>query len=312
MPDLIVQAKPGDVFICRNAGNIAPPYSDVNGGVTATIEYAVAALNVSHIIVCGHSDCGAMKALLHPEKLQGLPSVRSWLHHAARAEVVVRENHPELDDAARLDALIEENVLAQLDNLRTHPCVASRLKSGSLSLHGWVYDIESGQIRVSTNQSAFLPMSQIDSERTGEGAPCMTVIRNCSRHRPLVTDNASAVHAPPTPDDVPFFQRLMFFLNPIDGRYEDLQARRLAAERPPRLHRRPDRRDGRHPARDGLRDGLRPPPRTGHRRRRGRRHGRRAVGRLEVSGVRADRRVHPGDRRDHGEVRPSACWCSCR
>jgi carbonic anhydrase len=160
-PDLIVQAKPGDLFICRNAGNIAPPYSDINGGVTATIEYAVAALNVKHIIVCGHSDCGAMKALLHPEKLNGLPSVKSWLHHASRAEVVVRENHPELDEKARIDALIEENVLAQLDNLRTHPCVASRLKSGTLSLHGWVYDIESGQIRVSTNQSAFLPLSQI-------------------------------------------------------------------------------------------------------------------------------------------------------
>ena len=159
-PDLIVQAKPGDVFVCRNAGNIAPPYSDVTGGVTATIEYAVSVLNVRHIIVCGHSDCGAMKALLHPEKLQGLPSVKSWLHHASRAEVVVRENHPDLDEKARLDALIEENVLAQLDNLRTHPCVASRLKSGALTLHGWVYDIESGQIRVSTNQSAFLPLAQ--------------------------------------------------------------------------------------------------------------------------------------------------------
>jgi carbonic anhydrase len=160
-PDLIVQAKPGDLFICRNAGNIAPPYSDVNGGVTATIEYAVAVLNVKHIIVCGHSDCGAMKALLHPEKLQGLPSVRSWLRHASRAEVVVRENQPDLNDKARIDALIEENVLAQLDNLRTHPCVASRLKSGTISLHAWVYDIESGQIRVSTNQSVFLPMSEI-------------------------------------------------------------------------------------------------------------------------------------------------------
>lgn len=160
-PDLIVQAKPGDLFICRNAGNIAPPYSDVNGGVTATIEYAVAVLKVAHIIVCGHSDCGAMKALLHPEKLQGLPSVKNWLRHASRAEVVVRENQPDLDDAARINALIEENVLAQLDNLRTHPSVASRLRSGNLALHGWVYDIETGQIRVSTNQSAFLPMSQV-------------------------------------------------------------------------------------------------------------------------------------------------------
>jgi carbonic anhydrase len=165
-PDLFVQAKPGDVFVCRNAGNIAPPYMDVNGGVTATIEYAVAVLNVGHIIVCGHSDCGAMKALLHPEKLQGLPSVKSWLHHAHRAEVVVRENCPDLDEPARLNALIEENVLAQLDNLRTHPSVASRLKSGSIQLHAWVYDIESGQIRVSTNQSAFLPLSQaVQNER---------------------------------------------------------------------------------------------------------------------------------------------------
>jgi carbonic anhydrase len=169
VPGMIVQSKPGDVFICRNAGNIAPPYSDVNGGVTATIEYAVSALNVRHIIVCGHSDCGAMKALLHPEKLQGMPSVRSWLKNAARAEVVVRENHPDLDAAARLDALIEENVLAQLDNLRTHPCVASRLKSASLTLHGWVYDIESGQIRVSTNQSAFLPLSQIIQKEQEKG-----------------------------------------------------------------------------------------------------------------------------------------------
>lgn len=159
-PELFFQAKPGDLFICRNAGNIAPPYSDVNGGVTATIEYAVAVLKVGHIIVCGHSDCGAMKALLHPEKLSGLPSVRSWLQHASRAEVVVRENHPDLDEAARINALIEENVLAQLDNLRTHPSVASRIKSGNLQLHGWVYDIESGQIRVSTNQSAFMPLSQ--------------------------------------------------------------------------------------------------------------------------------------------------------
>jgi carbonic anhydrase len=159
-PEMMWQAKPGDIFVCRNAGNIAPPYSDHSGGVTATIEYAVSALNVRHIIVCGHSDCGAMKALLHPEKLHGMPAVKSWLHNAARAEMVVRENHPELDEAAKLDALIEENVLAQLDNLRTHPCVASRLKSNSISLHGWVYDIQSGQIRVSTNQSAFLPLSQ--------------------------------------------------------------------------------------------------------------------------------------------------------
>jgi carbonic anhydrase len=147
VPQLIVQSQPGDLFICRNAGNIAPPYSEPTGGVAATIEYAVMALNVRHIIVCGHSDCGAMRALLEPEKIGSMPAVRRWLGHAARAETVVRENFGHLSEADRLNALIEENVLTQIDHLRTYPCVASRLRAGTLALHGWVYDIESGQIR---------------------------------------------------------------------------------------------------------------------------------------------------------------------
>ena len=79
VPDLIMQTEPGDLFICRNAGNIVPPYGEVQGGVSATIEYAVAVLNVSHIIVCGHTDCGAMKGILKPETLDELPTVKSWL-----------------------------------------------------------------------------------------------------------------------------------------------------------------------------------------------------------------------------------------
>jgi carbonic anhydrase len=154
VPDLIVQAKPGDVFICRNAGNIAPSYGDVSGGVSATIEYAVLALNVRHIIVCGHSDCGAMKALMHPQKLIGMPNVTRWLRNAAPAEAIVRDTRADLDEPGRLAALIEENTLAQLDNLRTHPYVASRLRSSTLSLHAWVYDIESGRIRVSPTESS--------------------------------------------------------------------------------------------------------------------------------------------------------------
>lgn len=148
VPQLIVQSEPGDLFICRNAGNIVPPYSEHTGGVSATIEYAVVVLNVRDIIVCGHSDCGAMRALLHPEKLAGTPAVSQWLNHAARAETVVRENYGDRPEEERVNLLIEENVLAQLDHLRTFPCVASRLRAGTITLHGWVYDIETGGVRV--------------------------------------------------------------------------------------------------------------------------------------------------------------------
>lgn len=148
VPQLIVQSEPGDLFICRNAGNIVPPYSEHTGGVSATIEYAVVVLGVRDVIVCGHSDCGAMRALLHPEKLTNIPAVSKWLSHAARAETVVRENFGDRSEEERVNLLIEENVLAQLDHLRTFPCVASRLRAGSITLHGWVYDISTGGVRV--------------------------------------------------------------------------------------------------------------------------------------------------------------------
>ena len=147
VPDLITQTRPGELFVCRNAGNIAPPYSDVNGGVSATIEYAVMVLNVKDIIVCGHSDCGAMTGVLHPQKLAGMPNVAAWLRHADRARLVVEENYPGLQGEELLNVLIEQNVLAQLENLRTHPSVASRMMKGQLRLHGWVYEIGSGIVR---------------------------------------------------------------------------------------------------------------------------------------------------------------------
>ncbi len=147
VPSLITHTKPGDLFVCRNAGNIAPAYGEVIGGVSATIEYAVLALNVQHIIICGHSDCGAMKALLEPQKLEGMPSVIAWLRHAERARFVVRENYTHLQGAALLEALIEQNVIAQVENIKTHPAVAARLMKGALELHGWVYDIETGSVR---------------------------------------------------------------------------------------------------------------------------------------------------------------------
>lgn len=146
VPQLITQSDPGDLFICRNAGNMVPPYGEVNGGVSATIEYAVLALDVKHIVVCGHSDCGAMRAVQNPEKLRRMPTVASWLRHGDRARHVVEEKHPNLTGEAQLDLLTEENIVAQLDHLRTHPSVAARLSTGRLQLHGWFYRIETGQV----------------------------------------------------------------------------------------------------------------------------------------------------------------------
>lgn len=148
LPDLITQADPGDLFICRNAGNIVPTYGERNGGVSATIEYAVLALNVEDIIVCGHSDCGAMHAVMHPHKLKGMTTVENWLFHAETARRIVDENYPEMTDADKLRALTHENVMAQIDHLKTHPSVAARLARGKIQLHGWVYEIHTGDVDV--------------------------------------------------------------------------------------------------------------------------------------------------------------------
>jgi carbonic anhydrase len=161
VPDLLMQTKPGDLFICRNAGNIAPPFGEVNGGVSATIEYAVMVLNVNDIIICGHSDCGAMRGLLEPSKVAAMPNVAAWLRHAERARFVVRENYPDLDAAGLLAMVTEQNVIAQIENLRTHPCVASRIHRGQLNLHGWVYHIETGLVTVyEPGSKRFVPMGQ--------------------------------------------------------------------------------------------------------------------------------------------------------
>jgi carbonic anhydrase len=145
-PGLLTQCQPGDLFILRNAGNIIPPHGSGNGGEAATIEFAVAALGVQDIIVCGHSHCGAMKGLLQPEQIAGLPAMSHWLSHAETTRCIMRDNYGHLDGERLLTAAVEENVLVQLENLRTHPAVASRLAQGDLHLHGWVYKIETGEV----------------------------------------------------------------------------------------------------------------------------------------------------------------------
>ncbi|PEQ13859.1 carbonic anhydrase [Novosphingobium sp. PC22D] len=146
VPEHIVQAQPGDLFVCRNAGNIVPPYATMNGGVTSTVEYAVAALGVSDIIVCGHSDCGAMKALSDPTGLEKMPNVAAWLRHGAAAEHIVSNCHGHLEGGERVRAITLENIIAQISHLRTHPSVAAAIASGAVTLHGWFVDIHAGQV----------------------------------------------------------------------------------------------------------------------------------------------------------------------
>ncbi len=142
-PNLVTQTEPGDLFICRNAGNIVPPHAKVAGGVTASIEFAVAVLGVKDIVVCGHTDCGAMKGALNPSVVADLPHVSNWLDHARAAVETVRAG---CCHGSELDAVTEQNVLLQMQHLRTHPAVAARLWNGEISLHGWVYDIETGKV----------------------------------------------------------------------------------------------------------------------------------------------------------------------
>lgn len=146
VPDLFTQSEPGEIFVIRNAGNIVPAYRTPPGGVTATIEFAVAVLGVKHIVICGHTDCGAMKGLLHPEKLTAVPAVAEWLGQAEATRRLVLDNYKGAEEQAQVNALIAENVLVQLQNLQTHPSVLSRVASGDLKLYGWIYNIGTGDV----------------------------------------------------------------------------------------------------------------------------------------------------------------------
>ena len=146
-PNLITQTEPGEMFIIRNAGNIIPPYGATNGGEGASVEYAIHALGIQDVIVCGHSHCGAMKGLLKISKLEEeMPVVYEWLKHAEATRRMMKEHYQDYEGEELLDAAIKENILNQLENLRTYPVIYSRLKSGQLRLHAWFYEIETGQI----------------------------------------------------------------------------------------------------------------------------------------------------------------------
>ena len=158
----ITGSGPGEVFITRNIGNMVPAYGEMLGGVSAVIEYAVSALKVQHVVICGHSDCGAMKALLNPSSTEGMPTVRTWLNNGQAAlRVMGSMGDADEQPAAKLSRLTEENVLMQMLHLKTHPSVAGAMARGELTVSGWVYDIGSGGIRIAEDGTrTFVPVSK--------------------------------------------------------------------------------------------------------------------------------------------------------
>ena len=145
VPSLITQTGPGELFVERNPGNLIPRCGDLPG-VSCSVEFAMLVLKVPLIIICGHSDCGAMKALLHAETAENLPEVKQWMRHAAAAHDRLKREAANVADDEKLLRLTEFNVRAQIENLKTHPSVQSRLAAGEVEIHGWVYDVGSGSI----------------------------------------------------------------------------------------------------------------------------------------------------------------------
>lgn len=147
-PFLITQSQPGDLFVIRNIGNIIPPYGAANKAEGAGIEYAVQALGIKDIVICGHSHCGAMKGLLQIGNLaQQMPLVYDWLkQYAEPTRRLVMDNYAHYPSDKLLKIAIEQNVLTQIENLETYPIIRSRLHSAQLTLHAWIYEIESGEV----------------------------------------------------------------------------------------------------------------------------------------------------------------------
>jgi carbonic anhydrase len=144
-PNLITNSEPGELFIVRNVGNVVPNM-DLPGGTAAAIQYAVEVLNVENVIVCGHTQCGALKAILDPESVAHLEYVSRWVKSTVDVKKLIDEKYEHLTGEERLNAAIQENVLAQIEHLRQYPFVANRMDAGKLQVSGWVFDVGRGEV----------------------------------------------------------------------------------------------------------------------------------------------------------------------
>ncbi len=167
-PNAITSSGTGEVFVTRNIGNMVPAYGEMLGGVSAVVEFAVSGLQVRHIVICGHTHCGAMQALLSPDLVATMPTVQSWLKNAHAALAVARTLHdhtpahptaPSTHPKSINDILTEQNVLLQMQHLKTHPSVAGAMALGNLTISGWIYNIGSGDVSVvEDGENKFAPI----------------------------------------------------------------------------------------------------------------------------------------------------------
>lgn len=161
VPSLITNSEPGQMFLVRNVGNIVPCHGTANNGELAAVDFAVSELGVQDIIICGHTGCGAMKALLDGV---GPDSVKKWLIHADATREIIRQRYGHLEGEALYTATAEENVLVQMEHLRTLPVIASRLAMGAVRLHGWMYKITTGEVfAYDSEANEFLPLVSVGS-----------------------------------------------------------------------------------------------------------------------------------------------------
>ena len=164
LAELITQSKPGDLFVVKNVGNIVPPHDSASSAIStgAAIEFAVGSLGVEDIVVCGHSQCGAMRALIEAPDLSSMPNLEEWLSLAQPVRDTVLQRYQHLEEPEhRYNAAAEENVLFALENLKTFPCVQKRLEEGTLSLHGWYFKIASAELYAyDPNTKQFAPFGE--------------------------------------------------------------------------------------------------------------------------------------------------------
>jgi carbonic anhydrase len=171
VPDLLASTDPGDLFVMRNVGNLVPP-STVDGNSTgdvseaSAIEYSVLVLNVSTIVVCGHSQCGAMKAALSRQPMTNTPNLAKWLHHSTSAVFRLDQEGPLDARMSEHDQLSQLNVLVQLEHLVSYPIVRDRIAAGTLRVSGWWFDIGTGEISVyERTRRAFEAIDRKSAER---------------------------------------------------------------------------------------------------------------------------------------------------
>ncbi len=170
VPDVILQADPGDLFVVRNIAALVPPYGKGHHrAVGAAIEYAILGLKVQHVIVCGHTQCGGLRALADgPVRLAAhMPSLAEWLADAEDLYTKVRTTMKDASNDLLVNHLAYESVPTQLENLITYPAVSWALERGKLELHGWVYDLGTGGLK------AYQPDNNLFVELEDDGRPSL-------------------------------------------------------------------------------------------------------------------------------------------